>query len=478
MVSALDSRDLGRAAARRKLARITAPLVAAALVVAGSAAAALGELPAPTHWCGVAASADQPDAASAFLIHVIYAVPADAPDRFGERAFPIVNDLAAVGDWWRSQDPTRAPRLDLLAAGCDSSTGRLDLTDVRLPHDAAYYADPKDGFTRITADIEQRFAFSTPEKKYLVYYDGPVQRHGVCGTSPRGPARTNATSVVYLDSSCARDLGSGNQAAATATHELLHNLDALPRTHFCAGNRAHACDDTHDILYYALDDNTAFADLRLDVGHDDYYTLDAQTGNRWDVRDSPFLEHLDSPHPPAALGPRDPYATSHGTSVNLSWTPPSAATGLLYRIYRGGRLLTETGKLSTTDSAAVGTTIIYTLRAADQYGYLSPPQTLRILVGTGLIDDYGQFIRDTIPPPKVTGLHAVPNGTSVVLRWAAIASGDLAGYRIFRNGHTFIALRRQNTVTLSLARAHGTWNVAAIDSSGNIGRRSTPIRIP
>src|SRR3954463_8285052 len=65
-------------------------------------------------WCGgTATAADRiPDAAGGNQVHVIYAVPSDAPDRFGERAPQIADDLQLVDSWWRLQDPTRTPRFD------------------------------------------------------------------------------------------------------------------------------------------------------------------------------------------------------------------------------------------------------------------------------------------------------------------------------------------------------------------------------
>ena len=269
------------------LATATVVAVAAAVVAAAPAVSAQHG-GGPTHWCGTPTSSDQPDTVSAFLVHVVYAMPADAPDRFAERALPIVSDLASIEMWWQSQDPTRSPRFDLLGADCDSGIGRLDLSQVRLPREASYYADPRDGFTRITADLEHLpLSFNKPEIKYLVYYDGPVQRKGICGTSPLGPPRTNATSVVYLDSACGQDLGRGGEAASTAVHELLHSLAALPRAHPCAGDRAHACDDAQDILYPSVENGTLLARLLLDIGRDDYYALAPQADSWWDVATPP-----------------------------------------------------------------------------------------------------------------------------------------------------------------------------------------------
>ena len=461
------------------LATATVAAVAAAIVAAAPAVSAQHG-GAPTHWCGTPTSSDQPDTVSAFLVHVVYAVPADAPDRFAERAIPVLSDLASIETWWQGQDPTRTPRFDLLGTDCDSAIGRLDFSQVRLPHEASYYADARDGFTRITADIERLpLAFHEAETKYLVYYDGPVHRKGICGTSPLGPPRANATSVVYLDSACGQDLGRGGEAAATAVHELLHSLAAVPRAHPCAGNRAHACDETQDILYPSVENGTLLGRLLLDVGRDDYYALAPRTDSSWDVRDSPFLEHLDAANPRAPLGVHSFFATTRGSRVTLSWMPERATSGQLFRVYRQGELLTETAKLTATDGAVVGTTILYSVRVADHNGYLSAAQTIRVLVGGGVVDEHGERIPDTIPPPRVTGLHASRTGTSVTLRWSAVDDpGDLAGYRVFRDGRAFGGPRSQTWLSVRLPRAYTVWSVAALDTSGNVGPRSRTIRVP
>lgn len=464
---------------RRRQRWLAATVFALAVVLAATPALSAQHGAPSISWCGVATGADQPDVVSAFLVHVVYAVPADAPDRFAERAAPMLSDLASIEAWWQAQDPTRRPRFDLLGGDCDARMGRLDVSRVRLPREAAYYAEPRQGFERIVADIEgMPLAFSAPEKKYLVYYDGPVQRRPICGTSPLGPARANASSVVYLDSLCGQDLGRGGEAASVAVHELLHNLAALPCKHPCAGNPAHACDSWQDILYPSVENGTLLDRLFLDVGHDDYYGLAMPTGSSFDLRESPFLEHLDAAYPKAPRGVVGLFAVSRGSRVTLSWTPGQAAPGRRYRVYREGKLLTETTRLTATDSATPGATITYGIRVADAVGYLSAIRTVRVLVGTGVVDDHGTPVRDTFPPPAVTGLRATRRGTTITLRWNAVDDpGDLAGYRVLRDGRTFGSLRSRTSITVRAAQAHAVWSVAAVDASGNVGPRSRPIRV-
>src|SRR5947207_277825 len=116
------------------------------LLVLLTTAAALGVLAAPARsaplpgaWCGTdETAADRPDLVAGKQVHVVYAYPSDSPDRFVEFAPKIARDLAGMDSWWRSQDPTRTPRLDLAAfPGCDSEFGALDISSVRLQADSA-----------------------------------------------------------------------------------------------------------------------------------------------------------------------------------------------------------------------------------------------------------------------------------------------------------------------------------------------------
>jgi hypothetical protein len=58
-------------------------------------------------------------------------------------------------------------------------------------------------------------------------------------------------------------------------------------------------------------------------------------------------------------------------------------------------------------------------------------------------------------------------------RWKPIDdTGDLAGYRVYRDGRTYGSPRRQAWLAVAVARAHAGWSVAAVDTSGNAGPRS------
>jgi len=356
--------------------------VAAAAVLAGGTAAVTAPVPplrVPQQWCGTETAADQPDAVAALQIHVVYAIPADAADRFGERVLPILSDLTAAESWWQAQDSSRELRLDLLTVPCDSSMGRVDITAARLPNVGSFYDDPQRGFERLVGDLQGPAGLNSPDKKYLVYYDGAVVVAGICGTSPNGPRYLSSAAVVYLDSLCGDDLGSGGKAAATAVHELLHNLGADPHVHACAGSPGHVCDDRHDILYPRVEEGVVLGSLRLDVGHDDYYALQAGSAGSWDVRRSPFLERpQEAQVPPTAVGSLR--ATTAGTRISLTWTP-AKGSDLVYRVYRDGRILTQTRHPAATDVARGVTAVAYTVRAMNGAGLLGRPAAVTVQAG-------------------------------------------------------------------------------------------------
>jgi hypothetical protein len=247
-------------------------------------------------WCGTdAVGTDRkPEAASANQIHVVYAFPSDGTDRFSLDAGLIAQDVASIDAWWRTQDPTRAPRFDLYAfPGCPPGIDQLDLSRVQLPHDTAYYQPLTNRLGRLSTDLSAPpSSLADPAKKYLVYYDGIVDQPRVCGISPVEPflGGANAFSAIFLGSACPQDLGTDGFLATAAAHELTHNLGALVSPgplHPCASDIAHACDSDFDLMYPIL--RHPLPQESLDVGHDDYY---AHSGSWFDVQDSSWLLHV------------------------------------------------------------------------------------------------------------------------------------------------------------------------------------------
>jgi hypothetical protein len=275
-------------------------LFAAVVVVAALAVGTPGRSATPG-WCGTNASASDrlPDAVAGPQIHVVYAIPSDGNDAFAADAPLIVADLAALDGWWQGQDPTRVPRYDLAAfAGCDGRVDALDLSSIRLSHETTYYS-PIDGRTdRLRADLDP--SFHDPAKKYLVFYDAPVDTPFDCGQSAIEPdtGGPDAYSFVYLQAQgCTHDLGAGGGVAGYVAHELLHNLGAVP------DQAPHICFE-HSVCDWYWDVETQFPTgdplwkLILDHGRDDYY---GHSGSWFDVQDSPWLSHVGAPLEPLTV---------------------------------------------------------------------------------------------------------------------------------------------------------------------------------
>jgi hypothetical protein len=274
--------------------------VASLLVPAGSARAA----PLPAAWCGQDETPrDRPDLVAGNQVHVVYAYPADAADRFGELSREIVRDLAGVDEWWRARDPYRAPRFDLAVfPGCDSELGALDISSVPLSEPGTGAdGEPQVDVAGVVADDLIVNGLGDVTKKYLVYYDGPVVGD-VCGvaTSSATSGGPRRVAFVFLQSSAGCRVGgygTGNGwPARTAAHELLHafNESFAPGTapNACE-DQGHVCDSQADILSTGTSHPSPFlSGAVLDVGNDDYYD---HAGAWWDLRDSPWLRRLEEP---------------------------------------------------------------------------------------------------------------------------------------------------------------------------------------
>ena len=120
-------------------------------------------------------------------MHVVYARPPGAPDRFAALAPRIVGDVVAFDAWWRREDPARAPRFDLfpLPLGCASPFGALDISAVQLPRSVGGITT---AFQEIRLQLASETGLAQTEKAYLVYFDGPTGQSGtdhVCGQGAR-----------------------------------------------------------------------------------------------------------------------------------------------------------------------------------------------------------------------------------------------------------------------------------------------------
>lgn len=253
---------------------------------------------------GGRATADRPDTTDLARIHTIYFVPTPA-DLDGD-GFPDDSDnqldingtlddaLAAMNLWFESETGGRRMRLDTYSI---KGAVRPDITFVRGMKTAAEYAaDDAGAFTAITSELAQRGWNAYPgAKRYLVYYEGPAESAGICGTAFLTLGSGFAQwSVVFLGAApgCgARDFGSPELGAGVsesiAVQEMLHNEgQTVPEAiHHCAANQFHICTalagsqltriqrgldpESVDALFPFV--TFALRDKKLDKDKDDYY---------------------------------------------------------------------------------------------------------------------------------------------------------------------------------------------------------------
>jgi hypothetical protein len=147
-----------------------------------------------------------------------------------------------------------------------------------------------DGFVRLAADVAGSGSQAT---KSLTYYDG-FSGLPICGRSYASPTAGAAfgVAVVYVqapEGGCGSTVGDGSDVAATAVHELIHDLGAVSASapHHC--QNGHVCENRGDILYPTASYGVPLGSYVLDFNDDDYY---AHSGAWWDVQDSPWLIHV------------------------------------------------------------------------------------------------------------------------------------------------------------------------------------------
>lgn len=437
----------------------------AAFVALVAAAPAHASTPLP--WCGTDSSgADRlPDATQAYAVHVAYARAPGSPDRFAEWAPRIVGDVAAIDAWWRREDPTRAPRFDLFPfAGCASTFGTLDLTNVALPQGVRGIDT---AFSELRNLLVSEVRFAEPEKTYLVYYDGPTGQSGdeqICGQGAAPGFSVPGVAIVYVDAcgSSTRD----SLRPVVAVHELVHTFRAVATVAPNHCQDGHVCDVANDLLTASLSGNELETHV-LDANRDDYY---GHAGGWTDVRRSLFLEPLDSPDrtPPGTPGLLRAGDDPSGLT-RVSWRAAGDDVGpVAYRVYQDTRFLRETRSTSILLGSSASGVTQYSVRAVDGIGRLSPVASVRFRDGVGMVDAAGRLVRDTVRPPAVARVAVRRTATTVVLTWPAVRdAGGIRNYRIRSAGRTFTVTRA--SVAISLSRLRTAVTIAAVDRAGNVG---------
>lgn len=254
----------------------------------------------PASWCGNQRATDDGEHEvnnGAYRYHAIYALPADAPDRFAQFATTLQSDAFQASELLE-QDYGRAIRFDL---GTNCGPQYLDISVVRLPQttaqlqalaptatgtlDAVANGINAAGFPTIrpTDTIESA---SVRTRNFVVWIDGPAPS-GACGQATsyddqrRDPANLNnlggKIAVVFPNG------GGAFCSSNTVRHEIGHNLGALQPVAPHAFDGAH-CDDAYeDTMCYSQSPKVAGGQRGqyFDYGNDDYWDPPQGAGLPW-----------------------------------------------------------------------------------------------------------------------------------------------------------------------------------------------------
>ncbi|MGQ4871095.1 MAG: S8 family serine peptidase [Candidatus Thorarchaeota archaeon] len=173
--------------------------------------------------------------------------------------------------------------------------------------------------------------------------------------------------------------------------------------------------------------------------------------------------------PPAKVTGLTTETLSH-TEIRLTWDANTEEDLDHYRVYRDGTKIAETTDTTYTDTGLTPeTTYTYEVSAVDtsgNEGEKSDPSSATT----------DPAPPDTTPPAKVTGLDAQPlSQTEIKLTWDANTEPDLDHYNVYRDG-VKIAETTDTTYTDTglTPETTYTYEVSAVDTSGNEGEKSDP----
>jgi hypothetical protein len=245
----------------------------------------------PAAWCGTETSADDTVNEMGngdYKYHAVYAIPADAPDRFGLFSTAIQSDAFQASSLLETTYG-RAIRFDM---GTNCGQQYLDISVVRLPQttaqlqqlaptatgtlDAVSNAIDAAGFHTIRPNDTVETA-STRTRNYVIWLDGPAPA-GSCGQATsfddqtRDPSNLNnlagKVAVVFPN-------GNGGFCSSnTVRHEIGHNLGALQPVAPHAFDGAHSNDAYEDTMCYTNSPKVTASGIRgqfFDYKNDDYW---------------------------------------------------------------------------------------------------------------------------------------------------------------------------------------------------------------
>ncbi len=239
------------------------------------------------------AADDRPDVDPGHLVHVIYLVPSDAPDRRLDTDGRIDCSVRAQMRWFIEASEGLAWRIDTFVN--DVGRRAIDITFVRAERTREELV-----YGGAVADELRKLGFADRDKRYLSYVQAGDNR-SVCGDAiyPLDPTTEPVDgryAQVYLESNerCGAMRfgvpGNPSISESIAQQELMHNdgLTPVGAPHTCAWSFiGHICTsalmftnldpERFDVMYPII--SVPLSEKVLDIGHDDYY------GHPWPIRD-------------------------------------------------------------------------------------------------------------------------------------------------------------------------------------------------
>lgn len=156
-------------------------------------------------------------------------------------------------------------------------------------------------------------------------------------------------------------------------------------------------------------------------------------------------------------------ATAGDGQVSLSWTALPDVDLAAYTIFRGGAQVATTASTSYTDVGLTnGATYSYTVAARDNAGQWGANSTSASATPA-----------DATAPDAPSNLTATSGDGQVSLSWSASTAGDVAAYRIYRNGSLLTQLGT-NLSFVDQAVANGVSYTYAIRAVDEVPNESNP----
>jgi hypothetical protein len=323
----------------------------------------------PTTWCGSETTTD--DTADAAFdktlpqFKMIYAYPADRPDRFDQWKDALQADLSLIDQFVSSQvGSTRAPRFDM---GTACGPYYLDIQTVALPGSRATYAQ---NMTAVEAYVKTKVNPSPGGRRnYVIIADtlstGTLNGVGELyegSSASQRPDTANVhnngglTSVLWVPDTAPPGTDPNGWWPEGVLHEMTHNMGGVqwssPHSSQPAGGSNYTyshCWDGRDVMCYqdgpAMShtySSTVCAALAgalpqtYDCGQDDYFNPAPPQGSylatHWNVYDNVFMAECGTLPAGSCLtsGPTDP--PSNTTPPSIVGTP---ATGELLSADKG-----------------------------------------------------------------------------------------------------------------------------------------------